>query len=76
MRLGAKPADNFHATIVPARIHEDLAAQVMVKVHLIPAFGQTGDTFSGGLDPDGLGMATQESSGPSRIIVQEKDAVA
>src|SRR5208282_1906000 len=76
LRLGAEPADDFHTTIVPARVHEDLSTQVMVEVHLIPAFGKPGDAFPGGLDPDGLGMATEEGPGPIRVIVQEKDAVA
>ncbi len=75
LQLGAKPADDFHATIVPARVHEDLSTQVMVEVHLIPAFGKPGDAFPGGLDPDGLGMAIEEGPGPIRVIVQEKDAV-
>jgi len=75
-RLGAEPADDFHATIVPARVHEDLSTQVMVEVHLIPAFGKSGDAIPGGLDPDGLGMATEEGPGPIRVIVQEEDAVA
>jgi hypothetical protein len=47
----------------------------MVKVHLIPAFGKPGDAFRCGLDPDGLGMATEEGPGTIRIIVQEEDAV-
>ncbi len=76
LRLGAEPADDFHATIVPARVHEDLSTQVMVEVHLIPAFGKSGDAFPGGLDPDGLGMATEEGPGPTMVIVQEEDAVA
>ena len=49
--LVAEPADDGHPAIVPLVIDEDLAAEVVIEVDLVPGFGQAAEAFLGGLDP-------------------------
>jgi hypothetical protein len=72
----AEPSDDGHAAVVSVVVDEVLTAQIMVEVDLIPGFAESAQAVGNGLDPDRLGVETQELSTARRVVVQEENASA
>jgi hypothetical protein len=74
-RLLAEPADHLHPAIRVLAVNEQLAAQVVIQVHLVPWLGQAGQALRDGGHPDGVGMVIEEELGSEGVVVEEQEAL-
>jgi hypothetical protein len=70
-RLHAQPPDHFHPTIAPIRVDEDLAAEIVIEMDLIPSFREQQDAGFGGLNPNGMGIIFEEDFRSARIVIEK-----